>query len=1447
MNIVELDSYNLADAVKFHNRLNPRLWGDDEHLRSDVRDKLLEIAEDFREFLGIDNLQIKDITVSGSNAAFNYTPHSDIDLHLVADLPDADNSDVFRELFDAKKFQYNKTHDIRIGGYDVELYVQNPNDEHHSQGIYSLLQNKWLSVPKRRKPEINDISVKSKYEDVGHRIEDAVRSGSLEQMNDTWQKLKAMRKQGLEREGEFSPENLAFKILRNNGTIQKLVDARQAVKDRELSLAEAAKPRERFRYGFATESPDGVNPTTKQILETTTDDVVMTFIKDTAQRLGIKRMPKIHLHDDTDWSHREKSFGMFVPEKWELHVNMANRHLFDILRTTAHELAHVRQHEIEELGPDAGETGSDMENEAHAVAGIIMRDFADAHPDWFADQPVIESASGYIPTKKQAKDPRFSHALTVDIKPGQVGKEANKLNLQTDAQGHPELLIKNLRNQLREFKELDKPELTVGQLAKKHKVSVDAIKQQLSKGIKVELEHTSNKKVAREIALDHLAELPDYYDRLESAEKLNEDELMEIRMSTANLRQEAAKTGAMAGMEFEMIVPDAEGEPPEPEYERDEDYDRRARSFDDIEEFFYDGDYNGRGDIRRLQEALDEAYQEWKMDQVSDDWIRDGLDYIREYIERYDLFDREEALDTARDEIITANPDLPTDSEDFQQLINARINELKEEFIQNEFDAQGNIYNDAFTEFADDKNDDYSEQDFLRDNYPYMSDIERDFDIQWPYYYDINAGAEGTTSVDEVADEFEEAIGRPVNASSSYHGATRQAGKYVVEPDGSLEGDNPGDAGLEFVSPPLPIDELLSDLNKVKEWAGSRGCYTNDSTGLHINISVPNYSLEKLDYVKLALLMGDEYVLDLFGRSGNHYAKAATGKIRDALKRNPDLAPQLMDKMRGHLEDLATKAIHSGTTDKYTSINTKSGYIEFRSPGGDWLDANFAKVENTLLRFTVALSAAIDPEAYRQEYLKKLYKLLEGSQDKGGVDVVQLFSNYSAGELDKAALIRQVREKQLARNLAKGKTPPGQKYWWSVTNPANTFASIEVVATSKEEAIEKAVEPGNYPEWARVQNTLQAKPLRPYQEPQAPNQTGNWGIWMQGPGRFARAPGQIDNSVLRRFPSREAAEQWIAQTRSTNSAMRTDIEVREIPIAGSTMDRAMQRAQAAQPAGEQGSYELYRISDGRTVTAPAGNPIIFRALNPDDAESKIARYAADFNLGAPELFAVRSVLDVPSAQQPEFVDTTTQSNRGDLTPHGPGPWEIYRLSDNQAVRSLEHTSRPAAESEARSALGLRGLDPTEYGVRTRQQAAAANYRGPWEIVRMEDGRVMGTIASGNHAEAEVDMERRVRNAGLDAEHYDIRPAQPAAAQAGDIVAPGLGEPATPRTLTTPGQPQQTFTGQWDVVLGGEVVFRVPGENQSIANQAARQWILGRSPEFLRAHQGQEVEVVPRYA
>ena len=224
-----------------------------------------------------------------------------------------------------------------------------------------------------------------------------------------------------------------------------------------------------------------------------------------------------------------------------------------------------------------------------------------------------------------------------------------------------------------------------------------------------------------------------------------------------------------------------------------------------------------------------------------------------------------------------------------------------------------------------------------------------------------------------------------------------------------------GGSGLEFVSPPLPIDQLLNDLNETMAWAKENDCYTNNSTGLHMNVSIPNKDFKNLDYTKLALLLGDTYILQKFGRESNHYTKSALQKIKNDINdRSPDF---LLKQMRSGLNKLALDAI-IGNYGKFTSIHPKEGYVEFRSPGGDWLEEDISTLENTLLRFVVALDAALDPEKYRKEYLKKLYQIL---QPKSNNDLIAYFAQYSAGVLPKSALKSFVKQAQLQRDARRNK------------------------------------------------------------------------------------------------------------------------------------------------------------------------------------------------------------------------------------------------------------------------------------------------------------------------------------------------------------------------------------------------------------------------------------------
>ena len=643
--------------------------------------------------------------------------------------------------------------------------------------------------------------------------------------------------------------------------------------------------------------------------------------------------------------------------------------------------------------------------------------------------------------------------------------------------------------------------------------------------------------------------------RYQEIKIIQEDEdLFEINMSPGNLDKLASQIDARAGMEFEMIVPGVKGD--DPEMEPDYNSDERCRSIDDAVQFFHDGDYNGRREVQRLRERMEEDYQEWKMEIIDADWANDPAEHIYEYL--VDNVTPEEI-----GEII--GEDLSDTDGVTKQQASVAADFVNENELQPYYDNARDIHREEM-DGAWDESDWLDARDLDT-----MSAIENAYEISWPHWTYDNDGE--NVDIDQVADEFGTAIKRPVNASQRYHGARREAGHYVVEPDGSLDPDDSDDVGLEFVSPPLPLEEMFSDLDKVKAWADKTGCYTNKSTGLHINVSVPEFSVDNLDYIKLALLMGDKYVLEQFDRLGNMYAKSAMDKIVNRISQRPEDAEMLLVKMKEGLGKLATKVIHSGATDKYTSINTKTGYVEFRSPGGDWLgDKFFNQIKPTLSRFVVALDAAMDPQKYRDEYLKKLYKLL---QPKGNTDTLSYFAKYAAGELPKAALKSFIKQAQLERKIAKDPTG-GEKYWWRVGRPGYS-GSVEVVATNRAEAI--ALGKKEYPEWDYAKD-MTATPIRPYDkgpvlgrigdpEPvgamRPTNPDGNYVI-------FANNSRAGDPPAYRFMAAgNDDAETVLNQWRRANPGdweVHYDANQRlgQPPVPGSTLDR--QRQRAAQSAGE---------------------------------------------------------------------------------------------------------------------------------------------------------------------------------------------------------------------------------------------------------------------------------------
>ena len=236
MLINEFHTFDVKDAVKFHNELNPKLFNPDKKMDPEVRDQLLVIAKDFVTELGIKDLDVDDVTVSGSNAAYSYTDHSDLDLHILVDFSKLPDDEVYQELFNAKKLVYNDTHDITVRGIPVELYVQDTNKPHISLGEYSIVNNKWLRVPTKDKSNFNQNSTKSKYEKLLKLIELTFTHRDLEQLNKVTDIIKRYRQAGLDTAGEFGPENLAYKALRKQGLIKKLYDLKSELHSKELSI-----------------------------------------------------------------------------------------------------------------------------------------------------------------------------------------------------------------------------------------------------------------------------------------------------------------------------------------------------------------------------------------------------------------------------------------------------------------------------------------------------------------------------------------------------------------------------------------------------------------------------------------------------------------------------------------------------------------------------------------------------------------------------------------------------------------------------------------------------------------------------------------------------------------------------------------------------------------------------------------------------------------------------------------------------------------------------------------------------------------------------------------------------------------------------------------------------------------------------------------------------------
>lgn len=222
----------------YNDTLNPNIWNPDNTIKPEVRDALLKVAQDFYAESEL-TAPIQDIYMLGSAANYNWGPSSDIDVHVLIDFNKLSmERDLVKKMVDSIKANWNKNHNIQVKAHRVELYIQDITEANRAMGIYSILNNRWVKFPQKLTLNLDKNIIQKKYTDMVLQIKNAIKSNNLEDLKRVLKSVYDMRESGLSKGGEFSSENIVFKLLRTRNHLDNLKNAVNKVYDAKLSLKE---------------------------------------------------------------------------------------------------------------------------------------------------------------------------------------------------------------------------------------------------------------------------------------------------------------------------------------------------------------------------------------------------------------------------------------------------------------------------------------------------------------------------------------------------------------------------------------------------------------------------------------------------------------------------------------------------------------------------------------------------------------------------------------------------------------------------------------------------------------------------------------------------------------------------------------------------------------------------------------------------------------------------------------------------------------------------------------------------------------------------------------------------------------------------------------------------------------------------------------------------------
>jgi cytidyltransferase-like protein len=364
LKVKELVSEETIEEYKNQETLNPKIW-ENNKLKIKLREALLKVAQEFYDSLSLD-LPLEDILLLGSSANYNWTDASDIDLHLLIDYKSKPYSDLLGKYFDAKKDEFKNKYNLIYQGHPVEVYVQDVNDPNASQGIYSILNNKWIKEPQKENIEIDDFEIAKKAQPLMNQIDTLVSNPETTtiDIDKLKSKIKQFRQAGLDEKGEYSLENLAFKQLRYNGYLEKLNNLKK----------------EKTIKGFELD-------TLNESMSKTLNQPIIDLTNYASENgYNIEPLPDVKFIDN-DIENANDLLGRtayYDPNNCSITLYTLNRHPKDVLRSYAHELIHHIQNledRLQNISTDninEDEYLKELEREAYEKGNLLLRGWENA-------------------------------------------------------------------------------------------------------------------------------------------------------------------------------------------------------------------------------------------------------------------------------------------------------------------------------------------------------------------------------------------------------------------------------------------------------------------------------------------------------------------------------------------------------------------------------------------------------------------------------------------------------------------------------------------------------------------------------------------------------------------------------------------------------------------------------------------------------------------------------------------------------------------------------------------------------------------------------------------------------------------------------------------------------------------------------------------------------------